>query len=60
VQLWFGPHLLHSYRAGATAAEEYAAAIGRRFPGLTIQVDAEDTTDLPPLPCEQLWEVLTP
>lgn len=60
VQLWFGPHLLHSYRAGVTAAEEYAAAIGRRFPGLTIKVDAEVSDGLSPLPCEQLWDVLTP
>lgn len=60
VQLWFGPHLLHNYRAGAEVAEEYAAAIGRRFGGLKITIDREATPDLTPLPCQQLWDVLTP
>ena len=60
VQLWFGPHLLHNYRAGAEAAEAYAAAIGRRFAGLKITIDSEATAELSPLPCEQLWGVLTP
>lgn len=59
VRLWFGPHLLHDYRAGADAAAEYAEAIGRRFAGLKITIDAEVSDDLPPLPCEQLWG-LTP
>lgn len=59
VRVWFGPHLLHDYRAGADAAEQYAKAIGKRFAGLTVTVDAEVTADMPPLPCEQLW-MLTP
>lgn len=59
VRVWFGPHLLHDYRAGAEAAEEYAKAIGKRFAGLTVTVDTEATEDMAPLPCEQLW-MLTP
>lgn len=59
VRLWFGPHLLHDYRAAADAAESYAEAIGKRFAGLTVTVDSETSHDLPPLPCEQLW-TLTP
>lgn len=60
VQVWFGEHLLHDYRAGAKAAEEYAAAIGRRFAGLRVTVDSEVTAAMQQLPCEQLWDVLTP
>jgi len=59
VRVWFGSHLLHDYRAGAEAAGLYAEAIGRRFAGLEVTVDAEVSDDLPALPCEQLW-VLTP
>lgn len=59
VRVWFGEHLLHDYRAGAEAADQYAAAIGRRFHGLAVAVDSEVSDDLPPLPCEQLW-TLTP
>ncbi len=59
VRLWFGPHLLHDYRAGAEAAERYAEAIGKRFAGLRVTLDSAVTADLSPLPCEQLW-TLTP
>ncbi len=59
VRVWFGEHLLHDYRAGAVAAQEYATAIGRRFPGLAVTVDDDVTEELRPLPCEQLW-TLTP
>lgn len=60
VRVWFGEHLLHDYLAEATAAERYAESIGRRFAGLEITVDLEVSEDLSPLPCEQLWSVLTP
>ncbi|WP_152364829.1 hypothetical protein [Microlunatus speluncae] len=60
VRVWFGPHLLRDYRAEVTAAEGYAQAIARRFGGLKVTVDAEVTDDLDPLPCEQLWTVVTP
>lgn len=60
VQLWFGEHLLHGYRASASAAREYAAATGRRFAGVQITIDSEVSADLAPLPCAQLWGVLTP
>lgn len=59
VRVWFGAHLLHGYRAEATAAQGYAAAIGRRFAGLKVTVDSEASDGLTPLPCEQLW-TLTP
>lgn len=55
VRLWFGPHLIHDYRAAAEAAESYAEAMGKRFAGLTVTVDSEVSHELPPLPCEQLW-----
>jgi hypothetical protein len=60
VRVWFGPHLLHDYRAEASAAESYAQAIGRRFGGLRITVDTEVSDALDPLPCQQLWAVITP
>lgn len=61
VQLWFGPHMLRSYRAEHRAAEAYAAAIGQRFPGLNVTVDRCESVDqLDRLPCEQLWTVITP
>lgn len=60
VRVWFGPHLLHDYRAEASAAESYAEAIGRRFGGIQVTVDNEANDDLDPLPCQQLWTVLTP
>lgn len=61
VQLWFGPHLLRSYRANHEAAQAYATAIGRRFPGLNVTVKPHGPTDqLERLPCEQLWTVITP
>lgn len=60
VRVWFGQHLLHDYLAEATAAERYAESIGRRFAGLEVTVDHEVSDDLRPLPCEQLWAVLTP
>ncbi len=60
VRVWFGPHLLHDYRAEVSAAESYAQAIGRRFGGLQVTVDHEVSDELDPLPCEQLWTVVTP
>ncbi|MFC7623150.1 hypothetical protein [Microlunatus sp. GCM10028923] len=60
VRVWFGPHLLRDYRAEASAAEGYAQAMGSRFGGLEITVDSEVNDQLTPLPCEQLWSVLTP
>lgn len=59
VRLWFGPHLLHDYRAGAAAAEAYIDAIGKCFGGLRVTIDSEVTEDMTALPCEQLWS-LTP
>jgi hypothetical protein len=59
VRVWFGPHLLHDYRAERTAANSYAEAIGRRFAGLSVTVDGWVSDDLQQLPCEQLW-TLTP
>lgn len=59
VTLWFGQHVLRNYRAEAGAAQQYASAIGRRFPGLEVTVDDAVTDELQPLPCEQLW-TLTP
>ena len=59
VQLWFGPHILRTYRAAPSAAEQYAEAIGSRFPGLRVTVDDQAGQGLAPLPCEQLW-ILTP
>lgn len=55
IRLWFGPHVIHDYRAEAGAAEQYAQAIGRRFAGLRVTIDSRVTNDLKPLPCEQLW-----
>lgn len=60
IQLWFEEHRLRAYRAKPSAADEYAKAIGRRFPGLKITIDSDINADLRPLPCEQLWGVLTP
>lgn len=60
VRVWFGAHLLHDYRAEASAAASYAEAIGRRFGGLQVTVDTEVSDDLAPLPCQQLWAVITP
>lgn len=59
VQLWFGPHVLRTYRAESGAAEEYARAIGRRFPGLRVTLDRDVADGMEPLPGEQLWS-LTP
>lgn len=59
VQLWFGPHVLRTYRAAPSAAQEYAQAIGSRFPGVRVTVDDQAGQGLAPLPCEQLW-ILTP
>lgn len=41
VRVWFGTHLLHDHRAEPTAARNYAEAIGRRFAGLRVTVDAD-------------------
>ncbi|GAB3757848.1 hypothetical protein GCM10028864_42360 [Microlunatus parietis] len=61
VRLWFSEHLLRTYRADHEVALRYAAAIGRRFPGLIVTVEPCDSIDdLERLPCEQLWAVLTP
>lgn len=59
VRLWFGQHVLHDYRADGDVARRYAKEIGRRFAGLKITIDSEVSTDMPQLPCEQLW-TLTP
>lgn len=59
VQLWFGEHLLKSFRAEPAAAQEYAAAMDQRFPGILVTVDEEPVHGLAHLPCEQLW-TLTP
>ncbi len=59
VMLWFGEHLLRSYRADPSAATEYSKAISQHFPGVMVTVDKEAVEGLVRLPCEQLW-TLTP
>lgn len=55
VRLWFGSHALHTYRADQDVAQRYAHAIGKRFKGLRVTVDNEDTDGLRQLPCMRLW-----
>jgi hypothetical protein len=58
--VWFGNHVIADYRAEAELAEDYAAAMSRRFAGL--RVTSEPIPDYEPgpariLPVERLWEV---
>jgi hypothetical protein len=57
VRVWFGQHVMCSYTADQIAAQRYAAAMARRFPGLRVSVDELTEIGLRPLPCELLWTI---
>jgi hypothetical protein len=40
VRVWFGRHAILDYRGGVDAADRYAAAMRRRFTGLTVTSEA--------------------
>jgi len=39
VRVWFGEHVIASYRAERALAERYAQAMHRRFAGLRVTID---------------------
>ncbi|TDX03812.1 hypothetical protein [Kribbella sp. VKM Ac-2566] len=65
VQVWFGSHVIATYVAQRPLADQYAAAMSRRFTGLRITNeplppsaagDPHNVPDHPPIPPEQrLW-----
>jgi hypothetical protein len=64
VQVWFGSHVIASYCAEPELAERYAAAMDRRFAGLTVTNEplAEGTrlsSSAAELPSDQLLWPLT-
>jgi hypothetical protein len=61
IQVWFGSHVIASYKAEPAAAERYAAAMDRRFAGLRI---TNELVPVPlsaqPLPSDLLWGTVLP
>lgn len=48
--------LIFNYRASSLAvALRFQRNMTRDCPGFSVGIDHEDTTDLKPIPCEQLW-----
>jgi len=59
VRVWFGRHVIASYKADPEAAAQYAAAMERRYCGLRV-TDEPMPTPVPELrrmPCERLWDL---
>jgi hypothetical protein len=66
VQVWFGSHVIANYCAEPELAERYAAAMDRRFAGLTVTNEpleppegTRPASSVPELPSDQLLWPLT-
>jgi hypothetical protein len=59
VRVWFGSHVIANYAAERGEAEEYAAAMRRRFFGLRVTSEPLHTSvsDIQPLPAKHWWQV---
>lgn len=44
------------YQASAEQAQNVADELTQRFPELVVTVDDDVRSDLPPLPCADLWD----
>lgn len=57
VRLWFGDALIATHAAARPLATRYAAAMAKRFPGLTVTVEdlPEPNAGERELPAELLW-----
>lgn len=71
VQVWFGRHVICEYGGALEAVERYAAAMRRRFPGVTVTIGGAVEGNqavtgerrmrvrrLSPLPEERMWELV--
>jgi hypothetical protein len=58
VQVWFGSHVIASYKAEPELAARYAKAMARRFAGLRVTSEpVVSPAGLPVLPRERLWDI---
>lgn len=44
------------YQAGAEQAQSVADALAQGYRELVVTVDADVSSNLPPLPCAELWD----
>lgn len=60
VRVWFGSHVIANYRATPDLADRYAAAMERKFFGLTVTnepLPIAPAATTAPLPGQIMWDV---